>query len=75
MEELQKQIIAVQLIQELIVDVLDEYDVISRSEFERRLKERVDNLNKSIEEYSKKSEEIKTKNKTIPYISNIIGEA
>jgi hypothetical protein len=75
MEELQKQIIAVQLIQELIVDVLDEYGVISRTEFERRLKERVDNLNKSIEEYSKKAEEIKTKNKTVPYISNIIGEA
>ena len=42
MEELQKQIIAVQLIQELIVDVLNDKGIIERSVFEDMLKDRVD---------------------------------
>jgi hypothetical protein len=46
MEELNKQLIAIQIIQELIVDIMDEQGIFDRSEFEIRLKERVDKLNK-----------------------------
>ena len=52
MEDLQKQIIAVQLIQELIVDKLDAAGVFSREEFEEELKERVDELNKTLQKIS-----------------------
>jgi len=74
MEEINKQLIAIQIIQELIVDVLNEKGVISRDEFEKNLKERVDNLNKAIESYSKSENEI-LKKKSIPFITNIVGEA
>jgi hypothetical protein len=73
MEELQKQLIAIQLIQELIVDVLDSNNVISRIDFEDRLNDRVHKLNKDIEKYNNESTS-KSKNK-IPIISTIIGEA
>lgn len=72
MEELQKQIIAVQLIQELIVDVMDTKGIIARSEFEDMLKVRVDKFNKDIEKYAKENSKVE---KVIPYISNIVGEA
>lgn len=49
MEELQKQIVAMQLIQELIVDVLDDKGIINRGEFEILLKERVDLFNQQLE--------------------------
>jgi hypothetical protein len=73
MEELQKQLIAIQLIQELIVDVLDSNNVISRIDFEDKLNDRVHKLNKDIEKYNNESTS-KSKNK-IPIISTIIGEA
>ena len=72
MEELQKQIIAVQLIQELIVDELNDKGIIERSVFEDMLKDRVDKLNKEIEKYSEENSKMDT---IIPYISNIVGEA
>lgn len=72
MEELQKQIIAVQLIQELIVDVLNDKGIIERNVFEDMLKDRVDKLNKEIEKYSEENSKMDT---IIPYISNIVGEA
>ena len=37
LEELQKQIIAIQIIQELIVDVMDKNHIIERDEFEKLL--------------------------------------
>jgi len=74
MEEINKQLIAIQLIQELIVDVLNEKGVIGRDEFEKNLKKRVDDLNKEIEKYSQSENEI-LKKKIIPYINNIVGEA
>lgn len=49
MEELQRQLIAVQLIQELIVDILDEKGVIGRKEFENKLAIRVKDFNKKIQ--------------------------
>lgn len=73
MEELQRQLIAVQLIQELIVDVLDENNVISRNDFEKLLKLRVDKFNKDIQKYS--NDETERKTTVVPYISNIVGEA
>jgi len=74
MEELQKQLIAVQLIQELIVDKLDAAGVFSREEFEEELKERVDELNKTLEKISKEinKDEIK---KPMMLFNNIVGEA
>ena len=74
MEELQKQLIAVQLIQELIVDKLDEAGVFSREEFEAELKERVDELNKSLQKISEEinKDEVKT---PMMFFNNIIGEA
>lgn len=56
-EELQKQIIAIQIIQELIVDKLDEVGVFSRSDFETELKQRVEKFNKEIAKLKKIEEE------------------
>ena len=74
MEELQKQLIAVQLIQELIVDKLDAAGVFSREEFEEELKERVDELNKTLEKISKEINKDETK-KPMMLFNNIVGEA
>jgi polyhydroxyalkanoate synthesis regulator phasin len=74
MEELQKQLIAVQLIQELIVDKLDEAGVFSREDFEEELKERVDELNKTLEKISKEINKDEVKTPTM-FFNNIVGEA
>lgn len=74
MEELQKQLIAVQLIQELIVDKLDVAGVFSREEFEEELKERVDELNKTLEKISKEINKDEVK-KPMMLFNNIVGEA
>jgi hypothetical protein len=74
MEELQKQIIAIQLIQELIVDVLNDNNVIDRELFEKMLKQRVDKFNNDIVKYSKE-EENKNKKTVVPFINGIVGEA
>lgn len=74
MEELNKQLIAIQIIQELIVDIMDEQGIFDRSEFEIRLKERVDKLNKELEILSlqvKKEQQYKMNN----WFNNTIGEA
>jgi hypothetical protein len=44
-QEIEKKIIAIQLIQELIVDILDEAKIIERSDFETLLSERVKEYN------------------------------
>jgi ssRNA-specific RNase YbeY (16S rRNA maturation enzyme) len=72
MEELQKQIIAIQLIQELIVDMCDEYGIFTRTEFENRLNIRVVELNKKIEQLNSN---VTKKNKATNIISSIVGEA
>ena len=72
LEELQKQIIAIQIIQELIVDVMDKNDIIERGEFEKLLSERVKKLNKELEllhSQSKEAQNYKT------WYGNTIGEA
>lgn len=74
MEELQKQLIAVQLIQELIVDKLDEAGVFSREDFEDELKERVDELNKSLQKISEEVNKDEVK-KPMMFFNNIVGEA
>jgi hypothetical protein len=74
LEELQKQIFAIQLIQELIVDKLDEAGVFSREEFETELKGKVDEFNKTLEKISKELNDDKTKTPTM-FMSNIVGEA
>ena len=74
MEELQKQLIAVQLIQELIVDKLDAAGVFSREEFEEELKEWVDELNKTLEKISKEINKDEVK-KPMMLFNNIVGEA
>jgi hypothetical protein len=74
MEELNKQLIAIQIIQELIVDIMEEEGIFSRSEFEIRLKERVDKLNKELEILSlqvKEEQQYKMNN----WFNNTIGEA
>jgi hypothetical protein len=74
MEELNKQLIAIQIIQELIVDIMDEQGIFDRSEFEIRLKERVDKLNKELEILSlqvKEEQQYKMNN----WFNNTIGEA
>jgi division protein CdvB (Snf7/Vps24/ESCRT-III family) len=74
LEDLQKQIFAIQLIQELIVDKLDEAGVFSRKEFENELKEKVDEFNKTLEKISKELNDDKTKTPAM-FMSNIVGEA
>ena len=74
LEELQKQIIAIQIIQELIVDIMDENDIIDRSEFEERLKGRVDLLNKQLEILNSQVKEEK-KYQMNNWFNNPIGEA
>lgn len=74
LEELQKQIIAVQIIQELIVDILDKNDIIERSEFEKLLTDRVNKLNKQLDSLNEKIKEEK-KYDINNYFNPIIGEA
>jgi hypothetical protein len=74
MEELNKQLIAIQIIQELIVDIMDEQGIFDRSEFEIRLKERVDKLNKELEILSLQVKE-EQKYKMNNWFNNTIGEA
>ncbi len=71
MEELQKQIIAIQLIQELIVDKCDEAGIFSREDFEIQLQNRVDKFNKDIEKLKKEEEE----RKPVIFVNGIVGEA
>jgi hypothetical protein len=74
MEELNKQLIAIQIIQELIVDIMDEQGIFDRSEFEIRLKERVDKLNKELEILSLQVKE-EQKYQINSWFNNTIGEA
>jgi hypothetical protein len=74
MEELNKQLIAIQIIQELIVDIMDEQGIFDRSEFEIRLKERVDKLNKELEILSLQVKE-EQKYQMNSWFNNTIGEA
>jgi len=74
LEELQKQIIAMQIIQELIVDVMDKNDIIERSEFEKLLSERVTKLNKELDILNAKYKE-EQKYQNINWYGNTIGEA
>jgi hypothetical protein len=74
LEELQKQIIAIQIIQELIVDVMDKNDIIERSEFEKLLSERVTKLNKELDILNAKYKE-EQKYQNINWYGNTIGEA
>jgi hypothetical protein len=74
LEELQKQIIAIQIIQELIVDVLDKNDIIQRSEFEELLGERVAKLNRHLDTLNEKIKEEK-KYDINNYFNPIVGEA
>lgn len=74
LEELQKQIIAIQIIQELIVDVMDKNDIIERSEFEKLLEQRVKKLNKQLDtlnEQIKQEKQYDINN----YFNPIVGEA
>jgi hypothetical protein len=71
MEELQKQIIAIQLIQELIVDKCDEAGIFSREDFEIQLQNRVDKFNKDIEKLKNEEEE----RKPVIFVNGIVGEA
>jgi hypothetical protein len=73
MEELQKQIIAIQLIQELIVDKCDEAGIFSREDFEIQLQKRVDKFNKDIEKLKKEEEQ--NQNKPTVFMGGIVGEA
>lgn len=74
MEELHKQLIAIQIIQELIVDIMDEQGLFGRNEFEIRLKERVDKLNKELERMSSQVKE-EQKYQINNWFNNTIGEA
>jgi hypothetical protein len=74
MEELHKQLIAIQIIQELIVDIMDEQGIFGRSEFEIRLKERVNALNKELEKISSQVKE-EQKYQINNWFNNTIGEA
>jgi hypothetical protein len=74
LEELQKQIIAIQIIQELIVDVMDKNDIIERGEFEKLLSERVTKLNKELDILNAKYKE-EQKYQNINWYGNTIGEA
>jgi hypothetical protein len=75
MEELHKQLIAIQIIQELIVDIMDEQGIFDRSEFEIRLKERVDKLNKELETLSLQAKEEQKYQMNNWFNNNTIGEA
>jgi hypothetical protein len=75
MEELNKQLIAIQIIQELIVDIMHEQEIIDRSEFEIRLKERVDSLNKELEKLSLQVKEEQKYQMSNWFNNNTIGEA
>jgi hypothetical protein len=70
-DELQKQIIAIQLIQELIVDKCDEAGVFSREDFEIQLQTRVDKFNKDIEKLKREDEE----RNPIIFMNGLVGEA
>ena len=74
MEELHKQLIAIQIIQELIVDIMDEQGIFGRNEFEIRLKERVNTLNKELEKISSHAKE-EQKYQINNWFNNTIGEA
>jgi hypothetical protein len=74
LEELQKQIIAMQIIQELIVDVMDKNDIIERGEFEKLLSDRVKKLNKELEILNSQIKE-EQNYKMNNWYSNTIGEA
>jgi hypothetical protein len=47
-QEIEKKLIAIELIQELIVDILDEAKVIQREDFETLLSHRVNEYNKGV---------------------------
>jgi hypothetical protein len=47
-QEIEKKLIAIELIQELIVDILDEAKVIQREDFETLLSHRVNEYNKEV---------------------------
>lgn len=70
MKELQKQIIAIQLIQELIVDKCDEAGIFSREEFEIQLQTRVEKFNRDIQKLKEK--EVR---KSVIFVNGIVGEA
>jgi hypothetical protein len=74
LEELQKQIIAMQIIQELIVDVMDKNNIIERGEFEKLLSDRVKKLNKELEILNSQIKE-EQNYKMNNWYSNTIGEA
>lgn len=76
MDELHRGLIAVQLIQELIVDKCAEYGLFTREEFEKELTKRVTELNKKLEDM-KKEEEMLEKKSTNPfyYFNPAPGEA
>jgi hypothetical protein len=70
-DELHKTVVAIQIIQELIVDKLDEAGICDRNVFETELKARVDKLNKQIETLNKTEKVVNP----ILYINPIVGEA
>jgi hypothetical protein len=74
LEDLQKQIFAIQLIQELIVDKLDEAGVFSRKDFENELTKKINEFNKTLEKINKELNDDKTKTPAM-FMSNIVGEA
>lgn len=49
-QEIEKKLIAIELIQELIVDILDEAKVIQREDFETLLSHRVNEYNKEVKD-------------------------
>ena len=49
-QEIEKKLIAIELIQELIVDILDEAKVIQREDFETLLSHRVNEYNKEVDD-------------------------
>ena len=48
-QEIEKKLIAIELIQELIVDILDEAKVIERKDFETLLSQRVSEYNQEVD--------------------------
>ena len=49
-QEIEKKLIAIELIQELIVDILDEAKVMQREDFETLLSHRVSEYNKEVDD-------------------------